>query len=68
MAIASEIITKFQLQVDDMTELSSTEELSLLNDVIRETVMSRVWNIFKTSATGTAVNNEITLPPDDAYF
>lgn len=66
--IASEIITKFRLQVDDQTELSSDEELDLLNDVYLETVFERPWNILKTSVSGTIVNNEITLPSNFAYL
>jgi hypothetical protein len=66
--IASEILLKFQLQVDDQTELSSDEELALLNDVYQETAFERPWNILKTSATGTVVNNEIALPTDFAYI
>lgn len=64
----SEIIQKFHLQVDDSTELSSDEELSLFNDVLQETAFARPWNIFKTTATGTVVNNEIELPSDFAYI
>jgi hypothetical protein len=64
----SEIITKFRLQVDDQTELSSDEELDLLNDVYIETAFERPWNILKTSVNGTIVNNEIPLPADFAYI
>jgi hypothetical protein len=66
--IASEILTKFHLQVDDQTELSSDEELALLNDVYQEWAFERAWNILKTSVTGTIVNNEITLPSNFAYI
>lgn len=66
--LVSEIITKFQLQVDDQTELSSDEELDLFNDIYQETAFQRPWNILKTSATGTVVNNEIALPTDFAYI
>ena len=66
--LASEAITQFELQVDDTSELSSSEELSLLNDVIQSTGFSRTWNILKTSASGTVVANEITLPADFAYI
>jgi len=63
-----EIITTFELQVDDLTELSSAEELALFNAVLQETVFNKVWSIFKTSVTGTVVSNEITLPTDFAYL
>jgi len=62
------IINAFRLQVDDSTELSSTEELQLLNDVYLQCASDRTWEIFKTSATGTIVNNEITLPADFSYL
>lgn len=64
----SEIIEKFQLQVDDSTELSSDEELDLFNDVYQELAFERPWNILKTSVTGTIVSGEITLPTDFAYL
>ena len=63
-----QIIKQFRLQVDDSTELSSTEELQLLNDVYLQCASDRVWEILKTSATGTIVNNEITLPADFSYL
>lgn len=65
---SEQILQKFHLQVDDSTELSSDEELDLLNDVYQETAFTRPWNILKTSATGTVVNNEITLPSNFAYI
>lgn len=66
--IGSLIIEKFRLQVDDQTELSSDEELSLLNDVYQETIFDRPWSILKTTVSGSIVNNEITLPADFAYL
>lgn len=63
-----EIIEKFHVQTDDSTELSSDEELDLLNDVYLEICAERAWEILKTSATGTIVNNEITLPSDFAFL
>lgn len=62
-----EIINQFRLQVDDSTELASTEELQLLNDVYLQTCSDRVWQILKTTVTGTIVNNEITLPADFSF-
>lgn len=49
---AGEIITKFELQVNDLTELSSDEELDLLNDKIQDVAMERPWEKLKKNATG----------------
>jgi hypothetical protein len=64
----AEIIEKFQLQTDDATELSSDEELDLLNDVYLETCSDRAWNLLKTTVSGTVVNNIITLPDDFGFL
>lgn len=63
-----QIITQFELQVDDSTELSSTEELQLLNDVYLQTASERAWSILKETATGTIVSGEITLPLDFSFL
>lgn len=70
--IASQILTAFELQVDDITELSSTEELQILNRVYQKVCTDRPWEFLKTNATGTmssdATGYYITLPSDFAYF
>lgn len=65
---ASEIITNFELYVDDMTELSSTEELALLNRVYKKVASMKAWEIFKKEATGTTSTTVpyISLPSDFA--
>lgn len=63
-----EIINQFRLQVDDSTELSSTEELQLLNDVYLQTCSDRVWSVLKTSVSGTIVSGEIALPSDFSFM
>lgn len=50
---ASEIIARYELQVDDASELSSDEELDLLNEVYDEIANDRPWEWLKTTATGT---------------
>lgn len=62
----ADIITSFELQVDDMTELSSTEELNLLNAVYQEIMGSRAWEITKKQGTGTQSTSVpyIALPTD----
>lgn len=70
---SQEIITNFELQVSDMTELSSAEELYILNRVYNKVMTSRPWEISKTSSSGTMSGSGvdsmyITLPSDFAYF
>ncbi len=74
MATASAIITNFELQVSDITELSSTEELYVLNRVYNKVMSSRPWEILKTPASGTTMLGSgvdgyyITMPTDFAFF
>jgi hypothetical protein len=70
MATASEIIADFQLEMDDMSELSSTEELSVLNRVYKKLASLKAWELFKKSFTGTTSTTEdyIALPSDFAYL
>lgn len=69
---ATEIITTFELQVNDITELSAAEELSILNRVYRKICSSKPWEFLKTTATGTvltdATGSYITMPTDFAFF
>ncbi len=55
-----EIIAKFNLQVDDASELSDTEELDLLNDVYGDICDDRDWEWLKKTYTGPY----ISLPAD----
>lgn len=73
MATAAQIITNFELQVSDVTELSSAEELYILNRVYNRVMSSRPWEILKTSVSGTMSGSGtdgmyITLPSDFAFF
>ena len=69
---AAQIITDFELQVNDVTELSSSEELSLLNRVYIKICNDRPWEFLKTAASGSisqdATSYYITPPADFAYF
>lgn len=69
---AAQIITDFELQVNDVTELSSTEELALLNKVYQYICALQPWEFLKTSVSGTvssdATSSYITLPTDFAQF
>lgn len=66
------IITTFELQVSDITELSSTEELALANRIYNKVCTQKPWEFSKTAATGTvssdATGSYITTPSDFAYF
>lgn len=69
---AAQIITNFELQVSDVTELSSTEELSLLNRRYQKLCLNRPWQFLRVPANGTilsdATGNYITMPVDFAFF
>ena len=73
MATATELIQLFELQVSDITELSSAEELSILNRINNRVCLSRAWEFLKTSASGTLSGSGvdgyfITLPTDFSSF
>ncbi len=61
-----EIIAKFNLQVDDASELSSEEELDLANDVYTDVANDRDWEWLKKTFTGvtSASVPYIALPAD----
>lgn len=69
---AAQIITNFELQVSDITELSSTEELMLLNRLYQTVCRDRAWEFLKTAVTGTILQDStgyyITPPTDFAFF
>lgn len=66
----AEIITAFELQVSDLTELSSVEELALLNKVYQKLMADRPFEILKKTGTGTQSTSVpyISLPSDFAYL
>lgn len=64
----SELITEFELYVDDTTELSSTEELALANKVYFKVLSNRPWRFLKKLFSGTLSNGEVTLPSDFWYM
>lgn len=72
---AEEIIEKFELQVNDLTELSTDEELDLLNEIyILDICGDRPWEFLKTQATGALTFDNvkglwsIPLPSDFSYL
>jgi len=68
--LASDIIAKFELYVDDATELSSQQELDLLNKVYQHVCTDTDWEFLKKSVSGTfalTVPN-IPVPADFGHF
>jgi hypothetical protein len=66
--ITSAIIDKFELYVDDGTELSSSEELDLAQKVYDAVCNNRPWEFLKKTHSATISGNAITLPTDFAYM
>src|SRR3990167_6288830 len=62
----AQIISRYQLLVDDASELSSDEELDLLNEVYGEIQDDRPWEWLRVTATGTTSTSVpyIALPAD----
>lgn len=71
-----QIIDKFHTYTDDQSELSSQEELDLLNNVYQDVYTERHWEWLKTQASGTAFTDwndatslwTISLPADFIAF
>lgn len=60
------IIERFHLQVDDSSEMSTSEEFALLNQVYTDVQNDRPWEWLKATATGTTSTSVpyIALPSD----
>lgn len=69
---AAQIITAFELQVDDLTELSSAEELQILNRIYQRICAMMPWEFLKDFDSGStssdATSTYIDIPNDFAYF
>jgi hypothetical protein len=68
--LASAVLTKFEEYVDDATELSSSQELDLLQKVFNKVWTDRPWEFAKATVSGTfalTVPN-IPKPADFSYF
>lgn len=65
----AEIIAAFELQVSDLTELSTVEEYQILDRVYKKLMAQKPWEITKKEASGVL---STTLPyvslPDDFLF
>jgi len=67
--ITSEIISKFELYVDDTTDLSTVEELALANKIYFKVCDERPWEFLKKEWTdATDGSNFRPLPDDFSYF
>jgi len=60
------IIERFHLQVDDSSEMSTSEEFALLNQVYTDVQNDRPWEWLRATATGTTSTSVpyIALPSD----
>lgn len=65
---ADQIIEKFELQVDDQSELSTTESFALLNKVLRKVYTMHSWAWLMKSASASVSNKEADLPSDYYYI
>lgn len=66
---ATEITAYFETFVDDLTELSTENELTLLNKWYQIICDDRPWEFLKKEATGTmASTTSIPVPSDFGYF
>jgi hypothetical protein len=64
-----EIISRFELYVDDMSELSTEEELALANKIYHKMCDDRDWEILKKEASGTlTTTTTITIPSDFSHM
>ena len=71
--IASDLILLFESIVDDVTELSISEELALLNRIYFRVCTERPWEFLKTNTTGSMSGSGtdgyyVTVPSDFAFF
>jgi len=64
MTTTNDILNQFHTIVGDETDLSSFEELELLNKVYNEILNTKKWEILKKEDTGTLTGTEINTPDD----
>lgn len=61
----AEIIAQFEQYVDDLTELSTTQELILVNKIYHKICDLRPWEFLKKEKTGTMTTTTTIAFPDD---
>lgn len=60
---AQQIITNFGTYTDDNSELATTEQINVMNRILRKIANERVWSFLKVSTSGvTDSTGSITLP------
>lgn len=66
----SEIITRFHLQYDDMSELSTQEESDLFDQIYTKVCTDRPWEFTRSVFTGVQSTSVpyVSLPTDFAYL
>lgn len=64
LTTTQDIISKFELFIGDSTELSTTEEVDLVQKVCTKIYNSDEWEFLKKEATGTINGTEISQPSD----
>ena len=66
----SEIISAFELYVDDATELNAVDELTLANKVYKKILRNKPWEFLKKTATGTLSMTVpyVALPSDFSFM
>lgn len=67
--LASDVITRFNLQMDDTSGLSSSEEIALFNRARRRVLEHQDWGFLLRDATGTTstANQYVSLPSDFSH-
>jgi len=66
--MTQEIIKRFELYVDDGTELSSQEELDLFNQKYTDVWTNRPWEFAKKPFSSAISGVSVSLPDDFAYI
>lgn len=62
------ILTEFETIIGDATELSSAEELELLNKIYFEVLRQKDWEFLKKESTGSVNGTDITQPADFSHL
>lgn len=65
---AQDIINRFQTQVDDATELSTDQELDLLNQKYFDVCNDRPWEFLKVGYSNSVNGTSIALPANFSYI
>jgi hypothetical protein len=64
----TQILNSFHIFTDDMSELSTEEEIVVLNKAVQTILNDRQWEFMRKTYTGSVANSEITIPSDFNMF